>query len=156
MKKLLTIALMLLAELTAGAQRAWTTYELEADELTGEPGDKYMKFVNDTIGSVTIRESDDFWMHVESCNGNFYGIYDPNNVGIVQMRFGLYDSSGKLLDKYDGKIHGTEYLNFRSVWIDKDWSYFGQKPVFEKDYRWNKVWKRVRPSRNPPCKHAGL
>ena len=132
MKKLLTIALMLLVELTASAQGTWVTYELEVDELTGEPGGKYMKFVNDTIGSVTIHEGDDFWMRVESCNGNFYGIYDTNRVGIVQMLLGLYDDNGKLLDKYEGKIHGTEHLNFRSVWIDKDWSYFGQKPVLKK------------------------
>lgn len=124
--------MMLLVELTVYAQGTWSTYELKADELTGEPGGKYMKFANDTIGSVTIREGDDFWMKVESYNGYFYGIYDPNRVGIVQMLFGLYDGNAKLLDKYDGKVHGIEHMNFRFVWVDKDWSYFGQKPVLKK------------------------
>ena len=131
MKKLLIIALIMVG-MTANAQGIWSMYELQADELIGEPGGKYIKFTNDTIGSVTIREGDDFWMQVESSNGNFYGIYDPNSVGIVQMLFGLYDGNGNLLVKYDGKIHGTEHTNFRSVWIDKDWAYFGQKPVLKK------------------------
>ena len=132
MKRLMTIAL-LLAGLTACAQGRWTTYELQADELTGEPGGKYMKFVNDTLGSVTIREGDDFWMRVESNDGSFYGIYNnTENVAIVHVLCGLYDDKGKLTDKYDGKMHGTEHQNLRSAWLDKDWSYFGQKPVMKK------------------------
>lgn len=36
MKKLLTIAMLLLAGLSAGAQGIWTTVETPADELKGE------------------------------------------------------------------------------------------------------------------------
>ena len=133
MKRLMTIALVLSAVLAASAQGKWTTYELQADELTGEPGGKYMKFVNDTLGSVTVREGDDFWMRVESYDGNFYGIYSSTeNVGIVRILCGLYDDNGKLVEKYDSKIRGTEHHNFRSVWLDSSWAYFGQKAVMKK------------------------
>lgn len=132
MKRLMTIALVLSAVLAASAQGRWTTYELQADELTGEPGGKYMKFVNDTLGSVTVREGDDFWMRVESNSGNFYGIINNEFVGIVHVLCGLYDDKGKLTEKYDGKLHGTENYNFRSVWLDNGWAYFGQKAVMKR------------------------
>ena len=130
MKRLLTIALVLLAGLTAGAQGKWTTYELQADELTGEPGGKYMKFVNDSIGSVTIREGEDLWMEVETCKGCFYGTYQ-GTTGYVKALIGIYDGSGKLVEKYDGNIHGVENMNFSVAFVDKDWIY-RQKGVLKK------------------------
>lgn len=135
MKRLMTIALGLLAGLTACAQGKWTTYEVLADELTGEPGGKYMKFVNDTIGSVTVREGDDLWMLVETCKGRFYGVLSGNNgtTGHVDVLIGLYDDSGKLVEKNDATLHGIEHLNFSQAFVDTNWMYYhGTKAKLKK------------------------
>ena len=52
MKKLLTIAMMLLAGLTANAQGKWSIVKVEADELKGVKGGESYKFSVDSNNKV--------------------------------------------------------------------------------------------------------
>ena len=136
MKKLLTIVL-LLSSLTTNAQGTWSVFYRQTDELIGEPGGKYYKFSNDTLGSVILREGDEWKLRVESYNGEFYSkVYDGpvKRITAVKVLMGLYDNSGKLQEKLGYEIEGEESQNFRNAWInDDDWIYTpGQRSKFKK------------------------
>ena len=137
MKKLLTMLLLLFVALATNAQGIWSVFYRQTDELIGEPGGKYYKFSNDTLGSVILKEGDDWKLRVESYNGEFYSkVYDgpAKRLTAVKVLMGLYDKSGKLQEKLGYEIEGDESQSFRNAWInDDDWIYTpGQRSKFRK------------------------
>ncbi len=134
--KLLSLLSMLIISLSLHAQGTWSEFNRQADELIGEPGGKYYKFSNDTLGAVIVREGDDWIFRVESYNGEFYSkIYNGSvkRVTAVNILMGLYDANGKLLEKLDDEIEGEESQSFRIAWTNEDWAYTpGKRAKFRK------------------------
>ena len=71
MKKLLTIAMLLLAGLSAGAQGIWTTVETPADELKGEKGGTHYKYSVEGLGEIEIYDWNDWLFKVTTYDGGF-------------------------------------------------------------------------------------
>ena len=72
MKKLLTIALMLLAGLTVSAQDGtWTTGVNEPDELKGTDGGPYYCYDIEGEGSFVVWNWDDFLFKINTHKGLF-------------------------------------------------------------------------------------
>lgn len=136
MKKFLTIALMLFAGLSAVAQGKWSTFNREPDELIGESGGLYYKYSIDSLGSITIREGDDWKFSIESYQGNFYGytrLRSDKEVGVVHILMGLYDLNGNLLEKVDEGIESDQNMGYHSAWINTDWlNIYGQRNKLKK------------------------
>lgn len=118
---------MLVSGIAVNAQGMWSTFNRPADELVGEPGGKYYKFSNDTLGAVIIREGEDWKFRVETYKGSFYAkVYDgpAKRVTAVKVLMGLYDNNGKLVEKLGYEIEGEEHQSYRAAWInDDDWVY---------------------------------
>lgn len=110
MKKLLTIALMLLAGLTAGAQGTWTTGMTAGDELKGTKPKPYYYYEVPGMGEFVSWTWEDAYFRLISehpfqvwektllfQNGN------QVNTGelYVPMTAGIYDKNGKLEKKVE-------------------------------------------------------
>lgn len=135
MKNLLTIVLLLLSMKTS-AQGTWSSFNVNADELKGEPGGVYYKYAIDTLGAVTMREGEEWKFRIESYHGTFYGIVHDGSVKripAVRILMGLYDVNDKLIEKIDNDIEGDENLGYRSAWVNDEWPYTpGQRTKFKK------------------------
>lgn len=114
MKKLMTIALMLLAGLTASAQGTWTTGMTEGDELKGTKPKPYYyyevpgmgEFVSWTWEDANFRLISEYpfeaWERtVVYANGNQVRTGEC----FVNVTAGLYSKDGKLEKKYDLEMY---------------------------------------------------
>ena len=113
MKKLLTIALMLIG-ITAYAQGTWTTVKVEADELKGIKGGESYQFSADSIGSVEITDWKKDRITITTNEGVFeYSKHEVVNsvthmnkvVYVSKILIGLYNSEGALQEKLDGESY---------------------------------------------------
>lgn len=125
MKKLFTIALFLLVGLTASAQGTWTNHKTSGDELKEIPAGEYYKYTVDSLGYVIIRNFDDWHLEIGTFVGDFCGGFTTSSGGwqvpYVEIRMGLYDTNGKLIEKFFQNIEGDYNMNFRSAHTSEHW-----------------------------------
>lgn len=124
MKKLLSIILLLVG-LTASAQGTWTEHKTDGDELKEIPAGVYAKYTVDTLGYVIIRNFDDWNFEIETFEGSFCGDFTTSSGGwkvpYIEVRMGLYDANGKLIDKTFKNIEADYNNNFRSAHTSEHW-----------------------------------
>lgn len=126
MKKLFTIALLLLTGLTVSAQGKWSTGKIEADELMGQKAGEYYCFANDSIGSVTISDWNGWSFRLHSADGMFDSwIIHGSARTIICAKFviGRYDANGNLVEKYQDDMAADHNDGSRTMWIDTSWPY---------------------------------
>lgn len=114
MKKLLTIAMMLLAGLTANAQGKWSIVKVEADELKGVKGGESYKFSVDSVGTIVIGDWKKDRIVITTNEGEFE--YSKNEVVnrvtninkvvyVSKVLIGLYNNDSELQEKLDGESY---------------------------------------------------
>lgn len=122
MKKLLAIALLLFADLTASAQGTWSTGMNEPDELKGLLGGPYYRYDVEGMGTFVLWDWEDWKFriitdkgkfHVEVGNGNYY----------VSMSMGLYSPEGQLIEKLESPIE-LDRTDYSTATINKNWMYY--------------------------------
>lgn len=105
MKKLLTIAMLLLAGLIGNAQGTWSTTTTVADELKGQEAGEVMVYTVDGIGSFVCwgwneyqfrLTSQDEQFNIQLVYNQFSGSYKGINVLV-----GIYDDNGKMVEKFN-------------------------------------------------------
>lgn len=95
MKRLMTIALVLSAVLTACAQGRWSVSHREADELKGEEAqDVYIYYVAG-VGTLVVWDWKSPNFRLISEKGMFRKMVSGGNV-YVPVKVGFYDESGEL------------------------------------------------------------
>lgn len=127
MKKLMTIALVLLAGLTASAQGKWTVSHREADELKGEKAQDVYIYEAAGIGSLVVWdwESPDFRLISEK--GMFRKMVSGGNI-YVPVTVGFYDENGKLEKRFTINLY--EELNHSGRYIaTADFYMLGRKDI---------------------------
>lgn len=92
---MMTIALVLLVALTAGAQGKWTVSHREADELKGEEAQDVYIYSVHGIGSLVVWDWKSPNFRLISEKGMFRKMVSGGNV-YVPVKVGFYDESGKL------------------------------------------------------------
>ena len=124
MKIFMAIALLLIS-LTANAQGTWSKHTTKGDELKEIPAGEYFKYTVDTLGAVIIRDFNDWNLEVETFKGNFCGVLTSSSGGwqvpYVEIRMGLYDASGHLIEKFFQNIEGDYNWNYRSAHTSEHW-----------------------------------
>lgn len=114
MKKVLSIAIMLLMICTASAQGTWSSKETEADELKGTKGGTIYVYSEKGIGSLVIWDWNDQQIRLVSDSG----VFNINNGGWLEVLIGFYDDDGKMKDKTNlwlSKEEGSGYNYARTV-----------------------------------------
>lgn len=124
MKNLL-ICLLFLSSMTVGAQGIWTMHNTDGDELKEIPAGKYAKYTVDSLGCVIIRDFNDWNLEIETFKGTFCGNFSTSSGGwkvpYIEIRMGLYDANGKLLDKTFKMIEADDNTGFRSAHTSEHW-----------------------------------
>ena len=127
MKRLLTIALMAVLTLAAGAQEVgvWSSGMNEADELTGSVAGPWYRYDVNGVGSFILWDFDGWSFKVLTEKGAFdvwrnEGTYAT--VYYVSVKIGLYDNENNLIEKFDDTIE-ADYNSMKSAWINKNWPY---------------------------------
>ena len=103
MKKLMTIALLLLAELAASAQGKWSCYDFQADELKGHEAYTGYEYEVPGVGSYVswgwnnpdFRLITEKGIFAESICHEWYGSFRACRVLV-----GIYNASGELKEKF--------------------------------------------------------
>ena len=116
---------VMLASVSANAQGKWSKHMTKGDELKEIPAGEYYKYTVDTLGAVTIRDFNDWNLEVETFKGNFCGGQTTSSGGwqvpYVEIRMGLYDASGQLIEKLFQNIEGDYNWNYRSAHTSEHW-----------------------------------
>ena len=116
---------VMLALVTVNAQGTWSKHTTDGDELKEIPAGEYFKYTVDTLGAVTIRDFNDWNLEVETYVGNFCGGLTSSSGGwqvpYVEIRMGLYDASGHLVEKFFQNIEGDYNWNYRSAHTSEHW-----------------------------------
>ena len=135
MKKLLTIPLLLMIVLTAGAQGTWTVSHREADPMKNQDArDVYIYDVNGK-GSVVVWDWDKADFRLIAEKGFFRTLYS-NGMKIVPIRAGIYDENGNLEKMYDIQLVPEDNTN--NKWIaTANFYYLGRGNI-------RKVMKRLK------------
>jgi hypothetical protein len=123
MKKLLTIALMLLVELTANAQGTWSKGMLEGDELKGTTDGPYYLYEVEGMGSFVVWDFDDWAFKINSENGVFDVWHNNQGSHYIYVTLGLYTLDGKLTEKWEGTIK-ADHVALKMAWINKNAIYY--------------------------------
>lgn len=124
MKKLLTIALLLLAGLTASAQNGkWTAGVGEKDELRGQPGGRYFRYEVEGDGSFEIYDWNDWVFKITTAKGAF-DVLHYRNGGERYMRvtIALYSLDNNLQVRVDTELEAD--ASFRAGWINRQGLYY--------------------------------
>ena len=124
MKKLFTIAMLLLAGLIANAQEGkWTTGINDADELKGQTGGPYYLYEVKGIGSFVVWDWDDWVFKINSDNG-YYDVwyYQSNGFRYMRVTIGLYTMDNKLVESRDVELAAD--VSQRSGWINRNGMYY--------------------------------
>jgi hypothetical protein len=114
MRKVLSIAILLLMTITASAQGAWISSEEEADELKGTKGGTICVFTEAGMGSFVVWDWNEPQIRLVSDSG----IFNINNGGWLEILVGFYDDNGKMKDKMNlwlCKEDGSGYSYARTV-----------------------------------------
>jgi hypothetical protein len=123
MNKLLTIALMLLIELTANAQGTWSTGIREADELKGDNGGPYYRYEVKGDGGLVLWDWDDWEFKIFTTKGGFdVWYYEKSGFRYIRITMGLYTLDGKLTDKRDIELAADH--THKEAWINKKGMYY--------------------------------
>lgn len=124
MKKLITIALMLLAGLTASAQDGeWFTGVNEVDELKGQTGGPYYLYEKEGMGSFVVWDWDDWVFKINTNQGVFDVWYYRNNgFRYMKITIGLYDLEDKLVESREVELAAD--ASGRSGWINRNGMYY--------------------------------
>lgn len=123
MKKLLTIALLMMAGLTAGAQEGtWSTGMNEADELKGLLGGPYYRYDLEGIGSFILWDWEDWKFRIITDKGRFEENLSSGN-WYNSISMGLYSPSGQLTEKLESIIE-VDHSSPNTATIDKNWMYY--------------------------------
>ena len=135
MKILMTIALLLSAVLTAGAQGEWTVSQREADPMKNQDARKVYIYKTDGLGQVVVWD----WGKAEFrliAEKGFFHVRYSGGMRTVPVRAGIYDGNGNLEKMYDIQLVPEE--NTGNKWIATgDFYYFGRGDI-------RKVMKRMR------------
>lgn len=135
MKKLLTIALLLMTVLTAGAQGTWTVSHREADPMKNQTAKDVYIYEASGIGSVVVWDWDKADFRLITDKGFFYVRY-ANGGKYVPIKVGLYDDYGVLDKMYE--IHLIPEDNTNNKWIATgSFYYFGRGNI-------RKIMKRLK------------
>ena len=123
MKKLLTIALLMLTGLTVGAQEGtWSTGMNEADELKGLLGGPYYRYDVEGIGSFILWDWGDCKFRIITDKGKFdeqFSAYSRN--WSISISMGLYSPDGKLTEKVECPIE-SDHSSPNTATINKNWN----------------------------------
>ena len=114
MKKLLSIAIMLLMVITVSGQGTWNKIVVEPDELKGEKGGITYIYTQEGLGSFVVWDWDEYQFRLVSDNG----IFNINEGGWLKTLVGIYDASGKMVEKLNlwlSKEEGSGYSHARTV-----------------------------------------
>lgn len=123
MKKLLTIALMMLVELTASAQGTWSTGIREGDELKGDNGGPYYRYEIENEGGFVLWDWNDWEFKIFTTKGGFdVWYYQNNGARFINITMGLYTLDGKLIDKRDMPLAADH--THKEAWINKKGIYY--------------------------------
>ncbi len=137
MKKLLTIVLILLTELTASAQGTWSTGTIEADDLKDEKGGVFYRYDLEGVGSIILRDWNGWEFKIITESGEFdsFEMNDEISHGIFYT-FGYYTDDNKLEFKFKDDRLEVDHNNKQSAWINKKWThYFYNKNKIKKAFR---------------------
>lgn len=135
MKKLMTIALLLLACLAASAQGTWTVSHREADPMKNQDARDVCIYEAPGIGSVVVWDWDKAEFRLITEKGFFYAQYSGGSK-IVPIRAGLFDKDGNLKKIYDLQLIPEDNTN--NKWIaTAGFYYFGRGEI-------RKVMKHMR------------
>lgn len=135
MKKLLTIALLLLAGLAASAQGEWIVSHRDADPMKNQDARDVYIYKTGGYGEVVVWDWDkaDFRLIAEK---GFFHVLNAGGMRIVPIRAGIYDENGELEKIYDIDLVPENNTNNR--WIaTADFYYFGRGDI-------RKVMKRMK------------
>lgn len=135
MKRLLTIALLLMMVLTAGAQGTWTVSHREADPMKNQDArDVYIYDVGGK-GSVVVWDWGKADFRLISDNGGFH-IRISNGMQVVPVKVGFYDDSGTLEKMYEIMLVPEDNTNYK--WLTTaGFYYFGRGNI-------RKIMKRMK------------
>jgi len=127
MKRLMTIALVLLAGLTACAQGKWSVSHREADELKGQKAQDVYIYEAAGIGSLVVWDWKSPNFRLISEKGMFRKMVSGGNT-FVPVKVGFYDESGKLEKSFT--INLLEELNHSGRYIaTADFYMLGRKDI---------------------------
>ena len=128
----MTIALVLLTGLTAGAQGKWSTGMNVADELKGQEAQPYYLYRVDGEGSFVVWDWDDFLFKVNTFKGVFdVWYYESDAVRVAYVTLGLYSLEGKLIDRLDN-LELIADVDGRSAWVNKDGFWYSVRKKIKK------------------------
>ena len=123
MKKLMTIALMLLACLTAGAQGKWEIGMTKADDLKGMKAEPYHLYEVEVEGYFVVWDWDDWAFKFGTRKGTFdVWYYNTTANRFVEPIIGLYSLDGKLIEKFEDQLQ-ADHIKMNAAWINKNWAY---------------------------------
>lgn len=142
MKKLLTIALLLFAGLTAKAQEGtWTTGVNEPDELKGSSGGPYYCYSINGEGSFVVWDWDDHLFKINTDKGVFdVWYYEHTATRVMRVTIGLYAMDGKMVDKIEN-LELFADISGKSAWASKDGYWYAIKKKIKKMKRALKTGK---------------
>ena len=124
MKKLLAIALMLLAKLTISAQEGkWTSGIVEKDELRGLLGGVYFRYEVAGDGAFEVYDWNDWVFRITTEKGVFNVLhYNYGGDRYMSVTIGLYSFDNKLQVRVDTEL-GAD-ASFRAGWIVRQGLYY--------------------------------
>ncbi len=122
MKRLLTIALMSVMMLTAGAQGKWEVFNLDADELMGQTAQTVYLYEVPGVGTVVVWDWEKAEFRLISKKGMFRAFISDGD-RYYPVVVGFYDENGKLEKKFT--INLLEDINHGGKYISTAGFYFG-------------------------------
>lgn len=127
MKKFMTIALLLLAGLTASAQGGWHFGKTKGDELLGTESKDFYNYSVKDVGTFTLYDWDGWTFTITTDKGFFDAMMITYNDGrnpvyYVDGAVGLYNMEGKLVEKMDIRLQ-TTHQDFRLAWVNENWNF---------------------------------
>lgn len=133
MNKLLTISLLLLVVLTAGAQEGkWTTGMNEPDELKGDNGGPYYSYDIKGEGSFVVWDWNDYHFRINTDKGVFDVWYHQSTaVRFTRVTLGLYAMDGKMVDKLEN-LELLADISGKSAWTYSDAYMYAAKKKIKK------------------------
>ena len=135
MKKLLTIALLLLVVLAAGTQGKWTVSHRDADPMKNQDARDVYIYETGGNGEVVVWDWDKADFRLIAEKGFFHVLYMGGSK-IVPIKAGIYDENGNLEKMYTIQLIPEENTN--NKWISTGtFYYFGRGDI-------RKVMKRMK------------
>ena len=143
MRKLFSIAMFVLAFMTASAQGTWKTIETPADELKGEKGGTHYKYSVEGLGEIEIYDWNDWLFRVTTYDGGFdfdeiktKQVYNSDlSVRTVPLStpkykcdvlMGLYDNNDALKEKLELEMEVDQNQKCQNLTINKSWYFYPQ------------------------------